>query len=215
MINLFSKRKTHSAPSFERRGEAVENQLPKLDEYKGVDFKELLQGYPDSLAIGDGRLDALLVAIDHASIDRPQFPLSKKTVEELAGLESSRVIKIVAPEDPQEGVSFDEYSVSLPTKALVAAPGVVDWRLGRDETVFKSGYEMTSETRIKKNARLSPKTAPPVQHATVYLHPQGSAMWVLRGDGAHRACASVARGDEHILARDVRVVLLAEESSMA
>ena len=159
-----------------------------------IDFGPILADIPGEIKIDDLRLDALVQAISAATIAPVERPLSPSAIPGQGG--AGRVISIKPPANLHEGADYSGYSIPIPVDAFVTAPAITDWCNARGDDM-KGG--MRSSDVVRKYARLTAKTAPPIQHVT--------------GDGAHRLCAAKRRGDEHILSRNVKIIALGSEAS--
>lgn len=164
------------------------------------DVFEVCQGH---LTIGDLRVDDLIQSIAYGSIAPIPRPISRDAMPVAGDIE--RTIEIDAPATLPEGADVSMYAVPLPVDAFVTAPEITSWQKGRGQD--RKG-DRTSAQVVSSYATMRADTAPPVQHVTVYVRPDGVCFAQLHGDGAHRLCAAKRRGDQHIYARDVRVALL-------
>lgn len=122
-------------------------------------------------------------------------------------LEKTTFAHAALPQDITEGAPAEKWSMELPVDIFVDAPDFQDWENGRVDS--KNG--ISSKRTIRQYTRKPQETAAPIQHAIVYIQPDGTVFASLVGDGAHRLAAAMKRGDSSIrVYGDVSFARLAE-----
>ncbi|MGC1176574.1 MAG: hypothetical protein WA843_00745 [Candidatus Saccharimonadales bacterium] len=132
-----------------------------------------------------------------AQLEKPLF------LPDLKEVDKRRVCAIKA--------SFSEWTW-LPVRNFVLAPGLEDWNQGRDGTKFdpQSGRSRGSRQIIRNYARRG-TPMPAIDLVSANVQPNGTVLYRVVRDGAHRVAAAHLRGDEEIaVANTIHINRLSE-----
>lgn len=171
-------------------------------------FDELLRDVPPELEVGDPRVEPIVTALFAANMPPKDMLLGRDQLPSADDMHD--VVTFTTPKDLPEGAPVEAWAILLPVDSFVYAPEITSWEEARGATP-KGPKGKPSKKYVRELARRPGHTAPPVQHVTVCIRPDGTVHSILSGDGAHSVCAAKLRGDQGIYARGVTIVRVGEQ----